>query len=523
MNLNKKFWDIDIPTFNHIKIELSELAIKKKSHDFKITIDLSSVFKTRDKDFEDAYKNIFKMNFASYDYKSKIYMYYSSGRDTLEENKEKINQMFNKLIEIDLSFQEKIKNKSQNEEKILLLDKELIPYGQIVHLKQNFMVFYFTKRVDQEVFSNLKNHAQYSRLIDKNSLNEKDVFNLLIEKKLHHYECFKQITKKFDEIIKDIEPKTIDNCKNNPLFLKFLNNLSYENMMIIDPLEFDFWNDLIKIEKSKMLEIFQDISIKEAVIKQSFDLKSLEVKEDNVFDLSIEYLEEKKWFKISCKGLLESIDNFGRVNPIKNAAHWASNMLLVDEKTPLTSYYYKKDYHRDVKALEFNFLPDSSRKNKENYLPVDEYEKVKILKENFEKEKQFFERPIVKLKDYNIQMETFFPYVDSQGQAYFIIGKNRSTKEPEKCTLKGFKIKHEELLYLINQHPLHQILKQHFQEYNYWMACLKENAINTQSLNLSFKELFTKETHSENILLLNQIMEETRNQNHRETKKARKL
>ncbi len=512
----KTFWNLEIPSFKYIDLHFEEFILKKNTvKDFRISISFQKMNKFKNPEFEEHYKEIFEMNFASFDFSSKSYKYYTSGRQTQEENIEKIKKILLVLKDIDDEYQNKMNHLPMFKQELKSLDKKSVDFGQMILLDSEKLCFTFKKRVTQDVFNSLKQHATYGKFLSPQTFTTNQLIEWIECGKNLDYDVFKGFNKK----LKELEKKSSwEEIKKSDNFKSLIEQFSQEPIFLINPLDLDYWKTLIKNNELQNETSFQKRVLQEKEISQYSSPLDLEVLYDNIFDFKIEYLEEKKAFKIKSKGMFDSFDNMGRISIKTNASLWANNMIFCDEEDKTPQDYYNRDYFRDCARIVFDFLSESSKKEKNNLVSIEDYQKVKKIKENFEKEYSFFNKPLEKLKDFNFEMDCFFPYISSDGQAYFIVGKNKLTKEENYCSMKGFKISHQELKYLIEEHPLHEKLKRNFEMNNYHFAVQKDRYQNYekyQSQNtdeartLSFSDKFDMKEHIQNLMLLNEIMDST--------------
>lgn len=402
------FLDIHVPKFDWLKVELTHNKVnwidpktddvERVEDNFNIVINLSEKVFSEDKDLSGKIKDICSLSFAPYYWREKSYRYYTSERTgSLEEKKNILNNLLTLLtgyeVEKKNQFDESsqvFKEDAQNRiklESVDLLMKFHEPTQRFVVLAKDFL--------GSEKFSLLRKCAEYSS-------------QLALPGEVPTANKFLITTDFFAEDLpnKKLEKKTYFFI--NPSFYEEIkHNFNYEAK-----------------QQQEFLE-------KQKEVSQEKDLSQYNIENENVFGLKIKFIEDHQCFEFYGKGYFENQGFNGRFSPRGLLPLWALNFIYSKDKSENT--YLVNEMIVDKEKIELQEVKGGTKREKNIRIPASEWEKVKLIKENFEKEMALWSRPEKTIKishcDFsNLNIFERFPavYFDSKGKSYLSYGSRRT-------------------------------------------------------------------------------------------------
>jgi hypothetical protein len=407
------FLDIEVPKFDWIKVDLTHNkinwinsktdAIEKVEDNYNIVINLSQNMFNEDKELSSKIKEACRLNFAPYHWREKSYRFYTTDRTgSLDDKKTILNNLLSILQDYEISkkdqideateiFKQDAKNKIKLESTDLLM-KFHEPTERFVVLAKDFL--------GSEKFALLRKCSEYnSQLFSPESefVSEENKF---------------VITTNF--FADDLPNKKLD---KKTYF--FINPAHYEEIK----------NHFILEEK-----LHQEFVEKQKRVSEENDLSEHNVEIDNVFGLKIKFNKENQCFEFYGKGYFENQDFDGRVAPRKLLGLWALNFIYSQEKqNDEDSYTTPYEMIVDKHKIELDQVKGGTKREKNIRIPASEWPKIKLIKENFEKEMQIWGREEKAIKITHCEFSSMgifdkYPavYFDSKGKCYLAFGCRRT-------------------------------------------------------------------------------------------------
>lgn len=401
--IEDEFPGVEIPKLDWIKIKLQHNKTvnntnKTEVSDFNINIDISEKLSNEDKEMSKKIQEICKLNFPPYYWREKSYKFYTTERTgSLEEKQQILNNLFvflkdyeakkeNQFSNSNVVFEKDAKEKKSYDLPDLCM-KFHEPTKRFVVLAKDFL--------GSEKYSLLRGSSEYSsqliEFLPKENQNKyllsSDFFaDLVTDRKLEKKTYF------------FIKPELYEKVKNH-----FEEELKKQN---------DFLN-------------------KQKEISKTMNLEELNVTEENVFDFKIQFIPEKQAFSFYSKGYFDNAVYNGIRTHRNLLGLWGLNFIYTEENQEQV-YSEEEVLIENKKKIVLEEVKGGSRREKDVRIPASEWEKVKKLKENYEKEIDFWKRPVKSIKithcdftKYNIFDRFPAIYIDNKGSTFFIFGSRR--------------------------------------------------------------------------------------------------
>lgn len=408
------FLDITLPKFDWIKIELTHNktnfvnvkneVIEKVEDNFNIVINLGQKVFGEDKELSSKIKEICRLTFPPYYHREKSYRFYTTDRTgSIESKKEILNNLLNVLQNYELNktdqfdesseiFKEDAKNKIKLESTDLLM-KFHEPTQRFIVLAKDFL--------GSEKFALLRKCSEYNSQLfssEGSFLAEENKF----------------------VITTDFFQDDLPNKKLEKKTYFFINPSHYEEIK----------NHFVLEEK-----LHQEFVEKQKKITEENDLSEHNIEIDNVFALKIKFNPENQCFEFYGKGYFENKDFDGRVAPRKLLGLWALNFIYSQEKSNEENYNKPYEMIVDKYKIELQEVKGGTKREKNIRIPASEWPKIKLIKENFEKEMTIWGRPEKTIKITHCEFSHMgifdrYPavYFDAKGKCYLAFGCRRSGK-----------------------------------------------------------------------------------------------
>lgn len=232
-------------------------------------------------------------------------------------------------------------------------------------------------------------------------------------------------------------------------------------------------------------------------------IKDVEYLEDNIFGVSIQYLEDKGVFLFKGKGYKDG----GSLSTRTKIGLWANNFVYSEKVEWENRVSSKEFYLEDSNKIELTMLTSGSAK--EGYLvPLSEAHKLKKIKENLIEQLEIWGRQELLIDVFkDAPMDNYwrgnypFVYITDEGNAFLCHSARQkfSSKENKivSTTFKGFELNKKESLYFLNEHPFAHNIKENSKLISVVSSAAVKNANDFASLsNKNVDELF-------DVLLLN--------------------
>lgn len=362
------FMGIAPPNYEKFAVKLIEkvtIGNEKKSrnevsrvHNYELSIEIKDIAESHLKELGEQLKDLFQLKWVPYDWKTKTYNYYTSSYQEESVKRSQLTQIFDYLKEfeneygnkvahsIDLFNQDAISKKSYKDHEIV------VKYDEV---SKNFVVLALLF-IGGEKYSLLsKASLEHGKLSD--SLLQKDFFSDLI-----------------------------DLGKKDPLYF------------MIKPDSYISVRDLIEKKVQENIQ-FNDEQKQYAINFKEEDLPLYN--KPNIFDFKIDFNKETNCFHFYCKGYYESINPIsGYYIPRNIINSIALNFILSEEiqDNELINIYPNKFHDKGINRdgyykIPLDFIPSSSKKDKELILPANYIEKLTKIKNNFLQIEDLFSRP----------------------------------------------------------------------------------------------------------------------------------
>lgn len=441
-----QFADMVLPQFELFNYELNEienLALKGKKEEvvsrelnFNIKIDVSKIANSFIALLSEELKEAFAMNWAPYNRIDKTYNFYTrSYGTTLDQRKQRLEEIFSTLKDFEVLYKEKIKN--------------------------NIPVFETAKR-ELPDFETPEFVVKFSPQLETFVVLAKSYIGSDVYKRFAS--CSQKIGKtNEDESLAEIFPDKKFNKKT---------------VFVINKNEYVILDELFKQIKKKNDNFLeeQENFLKSNGLEQK--AKEIEVTYENAFNFKILINEERKCFEFFCNGYETTYSHYtGRNSKRNTIGNWALNFIysapqagLPEDYKVTEDYLLREDYFR----VKVPFQADSSKKNKTYYVPFTEFKYIQMFHDNFKRENEFWSRPQSVIKHPMQTLELYnshganldrFPsiFLGDKGQAYFIFEHKVTSSKKSMATitaLKGFKITFEEYDHFMNHHLMKDVIKE---------------------------------------------------------------
>lgn len=425
INTPENFLDIEINENIEnvdISIDFSGSNISKDLLNYSILIKFDS--SKEDKNYSNKFKEITGLKFSPYDYKNNTYKFFTS------------------------------KYTSPNKEVRLNILKEILN-----SCEEQVLINKINEAKSNEYFDNNFHKIKTFETDDLICVPIKDLNSIAaIPKRFLNTDGFS----KYRKISSDFK-------KHESLNLETLEILKAEapnyfkpnsSIFLIDKTRlYDFMNVVEHDNKEK--ENFTEAQLK---IGQNENLSRFNITEKNPFDLKINYIEEGGYFDFYCKGYIDSFSPFGDMAPKSCLARLALNYILLTDNENLPDISQSWDIKVDgAYKVNFKCLATSSNRLKSLHVPADQFEKIKIIFDNYNKSKELFGREAkqIKIPYRSLSVESAaenYPFIhfNDDGKAYLIYQVRHSNinSKNDFMTLKGISINQSEVNDFLFNHPL---------------------------------------------------------------------
>lgn len=240
---------------------------------------------------------------------------------------------------------------------------------------------------------------------------------------------------------------------------------------LIPPSSYSIVKTFLQSENAKEVFYYEE-QIKKS---EKIDVKAAEYQENNIFGVSIKYLEDKGVYLFNGKGYKDSVSSpvMGRAGTFLVKGErtiiglWANNLIYAEKinnnNNPESLVKSDDFFIENSRKIELDFLPGGSAKDG-YYVPLSNYNKLLLIKENVERENKIWGREqvlidIFKESAFDLVWNENYPVVliEDSGVAYFCHTsrkkKNKDKNILECTTFKGIEISQNEANYFLKEHP----------------------------------------------------------------------
>lgn len=423
-----------------IKLDFHGTNLDKKLLNYTFIAKFDS--KTESKEFSLKYREICGMPFTPYNYKTQEFNFYTSKYTP---------QDFNKRVEILNSLISLCEEQAK-----LNLEDSISAKNYFENNFKNLGVFEGDGVLCVPVASQKSIFAIPTKFLGTNEY-----------AKLRKLSSdFKKMTDFPVEVVDEIKALTGDKIKPN------------SNAFIIgEELIEKFVNQITKEEDAKV--VFKDEQVK---IGKNLNLEDYEITYKNPFDLKIKYDKDNGYFDFYCKGYNDSLTPFGEMNPRNLLGKWALNFILsTEDENWATAKFYKELSPTEKYKINLKHLSGSSARDKSLLIPAEQHERIKLIFDNYQTQKNLWEREPseVKLPFRSLGLEQnadFYPFIHfkEDGQALFVYNVRHSNVKSKSAFVKmiGFNISKEEVDEYLFNHPFSKDI---LAGSKYAMGCLNDS------------------------------------------------
>jgi len=478
-----QFLEVEIPNFDLLKIKLVQDTqqvysfdqLKHESHNFTISFDTSNIGTRKDMELSKQIMALTKMNFVEYDNRNSTYRYFTNQYTGDTEYKKKLlKDILGVLKEYE---QTKIAEMAQGKNEFDAMEKQVLETDVL-------LVNYLPKSKLMAV--TLKGYAGRDVFINLLSVSEQISIGGTTPKNIKEYEAIKSEFNmsdiRLDEFVELLKQENHSvKLKGKPFFL-----IKPERYMALKKIIGAF-------EQTKTLLHNESISEKNVLIANGTDIRSVEVVEDNDFNLYIKYNEEYGAYEFNCLGYSSVYSNgfffssFGRhikTEPTSVLGVFAKNFIygkytedvLRDSIKPCQSI----NSNSLIESREVIKLDKIEQKKDSNFLiPLKEFEKLQTIKNNYTHWNHIFGRESIKIAFKGRRLPLVItekaPLIFTNGGDVFFVLKmiektRRSTNDSNQdstgedntkhhVTLIGKKISIKEMEYFFEEHDMSPIIK----------------------------------------------------------------
>lgn len=413
-----QYLDVSLPNLESFKFTLNQTTttwqdvktdeIIKVDNDFHILFDTTGVLNSEDRELSKRVQEATKLNFAPYSWKEKTYKFYTTERTgTEEEKKEILKNLFDIFKNYEVERKVHIKDslevfQQDSREKIKMSTPELLmKFNESV----NKFVVVAVDFLGSEKFSILRRSSEYmGKLCQPNEIlpNNMNKYALSVD-------FFKE----------DLPNKKLD---NKSYF--FINPANYEHVK------------MLFISEEKKLQKFIE---EQKAISKTQDLSQYNIEEENEFGLKIKFDAQNQCFEFYGKGYFEPETGYGYTSSYytKNRSllgTWALNFIYSKPRDEQSEgSYHSEIMSGEKEKIELEFIKGGTKREKNMRVPASEWKKIKLIKDNYETQKIFWQRPekSIKITDCDFDVGSIierFPaiYFDAKGSPFFIRGSRRT-------------------------------------------------------------------------------------------------
>lgn len=441
-----KYLDVEVPNFDLIKIELWQETyqqikrnkIESENHEFTLMINTEKISSRKDLEFSEKFMELTKMNFVAYDYKNYTYKYFTTPYvgDT-EYKKNLLKDIFSYLKEYEAEKKIVLESgqKDFNEHKEDLINTE----------NDSLLVKYLPEeKMIAVILKGFAGKDVFSKLI---SASERVIVNGAFPKSIRDYENQKKnekdtpLNNKIEELNTVLqEEENYSKLKGKPFFI-----IKPQNYLAIK-------SAIGLVEENKKEVIKQLTEEQNTLLAKGVDFNSIEITEENDFNLYIKYNEEYKAYEFSCVGYNSIYSNGYYVSELKRHIDASpSSVLSVFAKNFIYGKYadeVKKEEIFPCEKILSNSLIETreailmekldAKLNGNFLIPAKEFDKLKQIYENYQGQKYLFDRENKKI---NIKgkiaphvSEDHAPSIYTNGKEFLLVLKkiNKKSKKPVK-------------------------------------------------------------------------------------------
>lgn len=404
--IENSFFDITPPNFEWIKVDLKHIQTtlggEIQTDDYDVSIYVGEKLSYEDKDLSKKIQETLKLNFPPYYWQEKKYRFYTTERTgPLEHKKEILEGLFDILKNYEIQNKKNFEESSVEYENDVQNNLKLETPDLILKLEPNSKKFIVLAKdfLGGENYKLLKSSSLLSSyLISPKFLPENNTDSLMLTTDFFKEEMGnKKIEKKTYFII------------NPQFYLKVKNHFL----------------------KSQIAQ--EEFISSQKVISNKIDLTSLEIKEDNVFDLKVEFNEKDQCFDFYSKGYFEPSFYAGYRSQRNLLATWALNFIFSEKQEDKANIEWHNEILLDgMNKITLAEVKGGSKKDRNVKIPASEWQKIQSIKNNFEKEMLFWGRKTKDIKithcDFsNLEIFQKFPaiYINDKGECFFAFSSRR--------------------------------------------------------------------------------------------------
>jgi hypothetical protein len=493
--INGEFLGIVPPKFEFFKINLLQRTqvikpIKKNSEEFNIndyTIEINSseISNSYYEELSKNLKQLFDMSWVQFNWDTKIFLYYTT-KYTGEDGFKK--QQLTNIFEFLIDFEKKYK-----EEKAISYSDFNVDKKEFKSYKDEDIVVKYNADLDAFIVLAISFLGSEKYRILANASKQKDKFgNSLIDKNF------------FDDIYQN-------------------KNIDKKMFFIINTYDYAKVKGLIEKNKEEK-EIF--LNTQEKVVEE-YRTDFVSYEEKNIFKFKLKFIEDKKCFEFYSKGFSDpQSDRFGHSVQRSLLARWALNFIFSEEVPGSVMLKDGKMTHvicyevdtPNFYKVELDIQKGSSLRDKELFIPADNWDRLNRIYNRFLEVNKLFNRPekTVKIKgvDFlsrastNVNL-TIYPaiYLSEKGDPLFIYqyrslgGKitfEEDGKTIKKCTensvsMKGVPITFQEMNEFFTSHLYAEKIKANsiFLNSEIWLGINNKSVLlNEEERKIAFDSIY---------------------------------
>lgn len=456
-----EFLDITLPKYQHFNVELvseyyrktnSRLNTVLEKNNFKIEITFSDKTMLPTQELNQELGEAFGLGWTPYNRYSNSYSFFTSvNTGDSEAKKDVLKKILNVLNKHELTYQEQI-NKSND-----LVSNKDFNKNDYEFDSEDYTI-YFDENIEKYklIILNYIDYEEYKKInffaINKTrGINESEIPSHLVKANEKYYA----------KTIFDVPLHRLNELKN-----------------------------FIEKEEHKHDTYIQE----QQGIYNNLNKQDVEVLEENLFNLAIKVDDENKRFVMYCKGM-NNTPYQGQIPKKSIIGQWANQCFFTSEKA----------INGEVGDFEIKELKNSSYAKKEVFVPLEEIEKIKAIKENYLKSKKYFSHEkSFKFKGNLLTSHAYVTHNLTEYPAFYLSEKeiylvysyrsaNRNATE-EYTSFKGSKVSYQDMVDIMNFVPFSDKMLINSQELNYFIykhdTVNQSGLINRDGLQIAKKEFF---------------------------------
>lgn len=461
MKVEGEFLGLSVNNYHHFQVSLvsdyyqktnSRLNTKLERNNFKIEISFTDKTMLPTQEFNQELGEAFGLGWTPYNRYSNSYSFFTSvNTGDSEAKKEVLKKVFSVLDKYEYIYQEQI-NKSKELVSSVAFNKNDYEFNS-----EDYTI-YFDEKIEKYklIILNYIDYEEYKKInhfaINKaRGINEEDIPDHLRKKDEKYYA----------KTTFDVPLHRLNELKN-----------------------------FIEKEEYKQETYLQE----QDGIYQKLDKENIEITEENIFGLSIRVDDENKRFVMYCKGMNNKAYQ-GQVPKKSIIGQWAHQCFFTSE-TPIDG---------EVGYFEVKELKNSSYAKKEVFVPLEEIEKIKAIRENYLNSKKYFsQEKSFKFKGNLLTSHAYTNYHINDYPAFYLAendiyliysyrNANRNATE-EYTSFKGSKVSYQDMIDIFKTVDFADKILINSQELNYFIykhdSVPKSGLIDKSELQISKKEFF---------------------------------